>query len=95
MDEILIYAGIISFLTIAIVEVVKKTTSIRETLMPLVSVVIGLLVGIIALFVPEITADLSIGGHLLGGAISGFSASGIYDLATKTGSTKTKTENKY
>ena len=88
MEDILLYAGIISFLTLALVEVVKRTTTIRKNLMPLLSLGIGLLVGAMALFVPEITSDLSIGGHLLAGAITGLSASGIYDVATKT--TKSK-----
>ncbi len=84
MDEIIIYAGIISVLTVALVQLIKKTTTIADKLMPLVSFFIGLLVGAVALVIPEITADLSVGGHLLAGAISGLSASGIYDLATKT-----------
>ncbi|GAB3061789.1 holin [Salinicoccus sesuvii] len=84
METIIIFAGVISVLTVALVQLIKKTTTIPDKLMPLISLFVGLLVGAIALVVPEITSDLSIGGHLLAGAISGLSASGIYDLATKT-----------
>src|SRR5699024_10702700 len=85
MEAIIVYAGVLAVLTVAFVQLIKKTTSIPDKLMPLISLLIGLLVGIIALFIPEITSDLSVGGHLLAGVISGLSVSGIYDLATKTG----------
>lgn len=84
METIIIFAGVISVLTVALVQLIKKTTTVPDKLMPLVSLVIGLLVGAIALVVPEITADLSVGGHLLAGGISGLSASGLYDIAKKT-----------
>ncbi len=84
MDEIIIYAGIISVLTVALVQLIKKTTTIADKLMPLVAFIVGLIVGAVAYLIPELTAELSFGGHLLAGAISGLSASGIYDLATKT-----------
>lgn len=84
METIIIFAGVISVLTVALVQLIKKSATIPDKLMPLVSLFVGLLVGAIALVVPEITSELSIGGHLLAGAISGLSASGIYDLATKT-----------
>lgn len=84
MDTIIVYAGIIGVLTFGVIEVVKASTNISSKLMPLISVLIGVLVGAVALFIPEITGDLSVGGHLLAGAISGLSASGLYDLASKT-----------
>lgn len=84
MDTIILYAGVISVLTFAVVQLVKTSTSIPNKLMPLVSLIIGIAVGAVALFIPEITGQLSVGGHLLAGAISGLSASGLYDLASKT-----------
>lgn len=84
MDTIIVYAGVISVLTLAIVQLVKTSSNIPNKLMPLISTVIGVAVGVAALFIPEITGQLSVGGHLLAGAISGLSASGLYDLAAKT-----------
>lgn len=84
MDEIIIYSGIIGVLTLAIVELVKSSTNVPAKLMPLVSVIIGVVIGAIALFIPEITGELSVGGHLLAGLISGLSASGLYDVFSKT-----------
>ena len=84
MDEIIIYSGVIGLLTLAIVELVKTSTNIPAKLMPLVSVIVGVVIGVVALFIPEITGELSVGGHLLAGLISGLSASGLYDVFSKT-----------
>lgn len=84
MDTIILYAGVISVLTFAIVQLVKKSTNLPSKLMPLVSTFIGIFVGVIALFIPEITGQLSVGGHILAGGISGLASSGLFDLATKT-----------
>ena len=84
MDEIIVYSGVIGLLTLAIVELVKSSTNVPAKLMPLISVIIGVVIGAIALFIPEITGELSVGGHLLAGLISGLSASGLYDVFSKT-----------
>lgn len=84
MDEIIVYSGVIGLLTLAIVELVKTSTNIPAKLMPLVSVIVGVVIGVVALFIPEITGELSVGGHLLAGLISGLSASGLYDVFSKT-----------
>lgn len=84
MDEIIVYSGVIGLLTLAIVELVKTSTNVPAKLMPLISVIIGVVIGAIALFIPEITGELSVGGHLLAGLISGLSASGLYDVFSKT-----------
>lgn len=84
MDEIIVYSGVIGLLTLAIVELVKTSTNVPAKLMPLISVIIGVVIGVVALFIPEITGELSVGGHLLAGLISGLSASGLYDVFSKT-----------
>jgi len=84
MNEIMIFAGVLAILTVAFVQLIKKTTQVPSKLMPLISLAIGIIVGAIAYFVPELTSDLSIGAHLIAGALSGLSASGLFDLATKT-----------
>lgn len=84
MDTIIVYSGVIGVLTFAIIEAIKASTNIPTKLMPLISIVVGIIIGAIALFVPELTGDLSVGGHLLAGLISGLSASGLYDVFSKT-----------
>lgn len=84
MEAILIFAGIITAVTAGVVQVIKKTTTIPNKLMPLISLVIGTAVGAATLFVPELNTNLSTGGQILGGLISGLAASGLYDVASKT-----------
>ena len=84
IDTIIVYAAVLSVITVAVVQLIKTSTTIPNKMMPLISLAVGLVVGGVALFIPEITGDLSVGGHLLAGAISGLSASGLFDLATKT-----------
>lgn len=76
METIIVFAGVLAVLTVALTQLVKKTTTVPKNLMPIISLAIGLVVGGIALVVPEITSGLSVGVHILAG--------GIYDLATKT-----------
>ena len=84
IDTIIVYAAVLSVITVAVVQLIKTSTAIPNKMMTLISLAVGLAVGGVALFIPEITGDLSVGGHLLAGAISGLSASGLFDLATKT-----------
>lgn len=84
MESILLFASAVSVITIMSVELVKHTTHLSNRYLPIVSVVIGVIVGVLALLIPELTGDISVGAHILAGAISGLSASGLYDLTTKT-----------
>lgn len=49
----------------------------------MISTLIGVLVGAVALFIPEITERASVGGHLLAGAISGPGAQATIWLSGK------------
>lgn len=62
METILIFAGIITAVTAGVVQVIKKTTAIPNKLMPLISLIIGTVVGAATLFVPELNTNLSTGG---------------------------------
>ena len=84
METILIFAGIITAVTAGIVQVIKKSTRLDSKLMPLISLLVGTLVGAATLFIPELNTELSTGGQILGGLISGLAASGAFDLVTKT-----------
>lgn len=84
METIIIFAGVIATVTAGVVQVIKKTSSIPEGIMPLISVIVGIAISAATLFIPEINMNLSTGGTLLGGLISGLAASGGFDLVTKT-----------
>lgn len=84
MENIIIFAGVLAVIVGIVVQVVKTASPIPNRLMPLVSIVIGVVVSALSLFIPELVGDLSVGGTLLAGFFAGASASGLYDLLTKT-----------
>ena len=79
MEQIIAFAGIISVITIALTEVVKRTKTIPKNFIPIVSMVIGIVIGGVTIFIPEIVSELSIAGRLLAGLISGLMATGIWE----------------
>ncbi|MDW8546369.1 holin [Staphylococcus pseudoxylosus] len=79
MEQIIAFAGIISVITIALTEVVKRTKTIPKNFIPIVSMVIGIVIGGITIFIPEIVSELSVAGRLLAGLISGLMATGIWE----------------
>ncbi|MEB8071557.1 holin [Staphylococcus xylosus] len=94
MEQIIAFAGIISVITIALTQVIKKSSVVPKNIIPIISMVIGVVVGGITVFIPEIVTELSLAGRLLAGLISGLMATGIWEtLRTREGSTK-ETNNK-
>lgn len=94
MEQIIAFAGIISVITIALTQVVKKASVVPKNIIPIISMVIGVAVGGVTAFIPEIVTELSIAGRLLAGLISGLMATGIWEtLSKREGNTK-KDDNK-
>lgn len=79
MEQIIAFSGIISVITIALTEVVKRTKAIPKNIIPIISIFIGVVVGGLTAFIPEIVSELSIAGRLLAGLISGLMATGIWE----------------
>lgn len=89
MEQIIAFAGIISVITIALTEVIKRTKAIPKNIIPIISIFIGVVVGGLTAFIPEIVSELSIAGRLLAGLISGLMATGIWEtFKDKKGSNK-------
>jgi ABC-type enterochelin transport system permease subunit len=89
MEQIISFATIISILTIGIVQVVKQTGSINKNIIPLISIVIGGVIGGISVFIPELFTELSTGARILGGVISGLMATGLWETGKqRNGNTK-------
>src|SRR5699024_9375470 len=81
MEQIIAFAGVISVITIALTEVIKRTKAIPKNIIPIIS--------ILTAFIPEIVSELSIAGRLLAGLISGLMATGIWEtFKDKKGSSK-------
>lgn len=89
MEQIIAFAGVISVITIALTEVIKRTKAIPKNIIPIISIFIGVIVGGLTAFIPEIVSELSIAGRLLAGLISGLMATGIWEtFKDKKGSSK-------
>lgn len=86
LTDVLAFASIIVVFVLAAVQLVKVTINVPKNLVPLVGVVIGLLIGWAA--VPFTDLDTIL--RLWAGALSGLSATGLFELAfnKRPGSTK-------
>ena len=68
-----------------LLEVVKQTVGgINERYLPLVSMLLGVIVAVVANLIPELELSISWLGLIVAGGIAGLSASGLYDLTDKT-----------
>lgn len=94
MEQIIAFAGIISVITIALTQVIKKASVVPKNIIPIISMVIGVAVGGITVFIPEIVTELSIAGRLLAGLISGLMATGLWETFKKRGGNTARNDNK-
>lgn len=63
-----------------------------KTIIPALSMLIGVVIGGVTVFIPEIVTELSFGGRLLAGLISGLMATGLWETFKKRdGRTKENT----
>ena len=75
MQEVLLLATIIAPVVLGLVEVLKRTTSIPHTLIPLTAVGVG--------FFAEPFTELDAISRLWAGGLSGLSATGLFELVRK------------
>ena len=91
MEQIIAFAAVIAVITTALTQVVKKASVIPKNIIPVVAIVIGAAVGGVSVFIPEIGTEISIGGRILAGLISGLMATGLWETFKKrTGNTARK-----
>jgi hypothetical protein len=79
MEAVLIFAGILVAIVIALVELVKATVVVPKNLVPLIGFIIGLIVALAAYPFTELPWDY----RLWAGAFAGLSATGLFELAFK------------
>lgn len=77
MENVLIFAGTLVAIVIALVEVVKTTLVVKKSLIPLIGLLIGLLVA--AAGYPF--TDLPWDQRLWAGAFAGLAATGLFEMA--------------
>lgn len=83
MDAIIMGALALATGTAVVLEIIKRVFEVNTKYFPLIAVVAGIVTALVTYFVPEIKMDLSIPALIIAGAISGASASGMYDLVAK------------
>lgn len=79
MEQIIAFAGVISVITVALVQVLKKLNVVPKNWLPVAGMFVGVVIGGVSVFIPEIVTELSLGGRLLAGLISGLMATGIWE----------------
>lgn len=68
-----------------LLEVVKQTVGgIDNRYLPLVAMLLGVVVAVVANLIPELELNISWLGLVVAGGIAGLSASGLYDLTDRT-----------
>lgn len=79
MQEVLVFATVISPLVLAFIQLVKTTVTIKKNLIPLLALVIGLVIGAIA----EPFTDLDLVLRLWAGGFAGLAATGLFEIGNK------------
>ncbi|MDD9149568.1 MULTISPECIES: holin [unclassified Sporolactobacillus] len=86
METILVLATILSPIITALVGLLKKSVSLPKNLVPVYAVVIGMIIGYLA--IPF--TDLDAAYRLWAGGLSGLSSTGLFELAFNPRQGRTK-----
>lgn len=76
MTEVLFFATILAPIILALVQLVKKTVNIKNNLLSLIALAVGLFVG----FAASPFTDLDLVLRLWAGGLAGLSATGLFEL---------------
>ncbi|MFJ7471106.1 holin [Peribacillus frigoritolerans] len=79
MQQVLIFTTILAPIVAAVVQVVKQTVTLPNNVLPILSLVIGFVVGSVAF--PFTEMDLVL--RLWAGAFAGLGGTGLYELVAK------------
>lgn len=80
MEQVLLFATLISPIILALVELVKNTVRMPKNYVPLVAVIVGLLVG----YAAQPFTDLDFVLRLWAGGLAGLSATGLFEFVNRT-----------
>lgn len=80
MEEVMTFSTIISPIALALVQLIKKTAPVSNRYLPLISLIVGLLVG----FIAEPFTPLDATMRLWAGGFAGLAGSGLFSLGKKT-----------
>jgi len=79
MTEILAMATVIAPITWGVLQVVKHATKVNKRYIPLLALIVGVVLGLIATF---LDADITI--RMWAGGISGLASTGLFELGKNT-----------
>ncbi|MDO6451707.1 holin [Oceanobacillus profundus] len=85
MEQVLIFATILLPVVTALVELIKKTFSVKNNLIPLISLLIGIIVGTVAYPFTDMDTVL----RIWAGGFAGLAGTGLFELVKqREGTTK-------
>ena len=90
MTAVLVFATILAPVILALVELVKRTGSIPNNLIPLIAFVVGIFTGFAGAPFTELPLNL----RLWSGGLSGLAATGLFELGNRRNGTSKDGENK-
>ncbi|MEK8209559.1 holin [Paenibacillus sp. FSL L8-0696] len=79
LDDVMAFASILAVFVLALVQLVKNSINIPRNAVPIIGLLIGLFIGVVAY--PFTELDLVL--RLWAGGLAGLSASGLFELAFK------------
>ncbi|GGM27113.1 hypothetical protein GCM10011351_11130 [Paraliobacillus quinghaiensis] len=79
MDQVLMFATVLLPIVTALVELVKRTFRLPKNIIPAISFVIGLTIGVIAY--PFTSMEIVL--RLWAGGLAGLSATGLFEIVNK------------
>ncbi|MEK3863939.1 holin [Paenibacillus sp. FSL H7-0716] len=79
LDDVMAFASILAVFVLALVQLVKNSINIPRNAVPIIGLLIGLFIGLVAY--PFTELDLVL--RLWAGGLAGLSATGLFELAFK------------
>ncbi|OMD89462.1 holin [Paenibacillus odorifer] len=79
LDDVMAFASILAVFVLALVQLVKNSINIPRNAVPIIGLLIGLFIGVVAYPFTELDIIL----RLWAGGLAGLSATGLFELAFK------------
>ena len=86
MEEVLLFATVLLPIVTALVELIKKSINLPKNIVPLISLVVGLIIGAVA--TPFTDFDIVL--RLWAGGLAGLAGTGLFELVAKKRPGQTK-----
>ncbi|WP_407270354.1 holin [Radiobacillus sp. PE A8.2] len=90
MDQVLSFASVLAPIVSALVQLVKKTVDVEKNYIPLISLMIGILLGSLAFPI----TSLGLGSRLWAGGVAGLAATGLFEMVKRRNGTSKGTEQR-